>query len=100
MEQGLEDEARRALPFRQQNALNTVGYKELFTYFDGQCTLEEAIEKIKSNTRAYSRKQNTWFNHDGGIVWFNAEEKRNPCLCVRHDKGIRLQLFPDFPNIF
>ena len=76
MKQGLEDEARRALPFRQQNALNTVGYKELFTYFDGQCTLEEAIEKIKSNTRAYARKQNTWFNHDGSIVWFNAEKKK------------------------
>lgn len=71
MEQGLLDEARKVYPMRQCNALNTVGYKELFSYFDGEWTLDTAIEKIKHNTRVYARKQLTWFNRDNSIVWFN-----------------------------
>lgn len=72
---GLVDEARRVYPFRHLNSLNTVGYKELFTHFDGDCTLEFAIEKIKQNSRIYSRKQMTWFRRDGSIRWFHPEEK-------------------------
>lgn len=70
---GLVEEVQSVLPFRSCNALNTVGYKELFPFFDGQCTLEEAVEKIKRNTRVYSRKQMTWFNHDASVVWFHPD---------------------------
>lgn len=70
MEQGLEDEARSVYGKRGCNALNTVGYKEMFEYFDGTATLEEAISKIQSNTRRYCRKQQTWFKRDPSIKWF------------------------------
>ncbi len=66
---GLLDEARQFYPFRHLNALNTVGYKELFDYFDGNITLETAIEKIKTNTRRYARRQLTWFRKDKEFVW-------------------------------
>ena len=72
--QGLIDEARRVLPFRHTNALNTVGYKEMFNYLDGTWTLETAVEKIKQNTRIYSRKQMTWFRRDDSIRWFHPDE--------------------------
>ena len=69
MEEGLLDEARRLYPLRHENALNTVGYKELFRYLDGEWTLPFAIEKIKKNTRDYAKKQMTWFAHDTSIQW-------------------------------
>lgn len=69
MEDGLLDEARRLYPFRKENALNTVGYKELFRYLDGEWELPFAIEKIKKNTRDYAKKQMTWFAHDSEIKW-------------------------------
>lgn len=71
---GLVDEARHVYPYRHLNSLNTVGYKELFAHFDGDCTLEFAIEKIKQNSRIYSRKQMTWFRRDNSIHWFHPEE--------------------------
>lgn len=71
---GLIDEARRVLPFRHTNALNTVGYKEMFNFLDGTWTLETAVEKIKQNTRIYSRKQMTWFRRDDSIRWFHPDE--------------------------
>ncbi|RRD02404.1 tRNA (adenosine(37)-N6)-dimethylallyltransferase MiaA [Prevotella sp. OH937_COT-195] len=74
---GLMDEARRMLPFRNENALNTVGFKEIFNFFDGVWQLDEAIERIKGNTRRYCRKQLTWFKRDEDIRWFlpnNVEE--------------------------
>ena len=73
MEEGLLEEARRMYPLRQLNALNTVGYKELFNYFDGIWPLEEAIERIKGNTRRYCRKQLTWYKNDENIKWFNPD---------------------------
>lgn len=73
--QGLEEEARRVYPFKDLNALNTVGYKELFEYFDGMISLKEAIEKIKSNTRNYARKQLTWFRKDSAIQWFTTYQE-------------------------
>ena len=73
---GLIDEARRVLPFRHTNALNTVGYKEMFNYLDGTWTLETAVEKIKQNTRIYSRKQMTWFRRDDSIRWFHPDEAK------------------------
>ncbi len=74
IEEGLLEEARRVLPYRKLNSLNTVGYKELFKYFDGEWTLDYAIEKIKQNSRIYSRKQMTWFKRDTDIAWFHPEQ--------------------------
>ena len=71
---GLIEEASRVYPFRHLNSLNTVGYKELFAHFDGDCTLEFAIEKIKQNSRIYSRKQMTWYRRDEDIRWFHPDE--------------------------
>ena len=71
LSQGLMDEARRLYPYRHLNALNTVGYKELFDYFDGKCTLEEAIEQIKLNTRHYAKRQMTWLRRDQEYIWIN-----------------------------
>lgn len=71
IEHGLKAEARNVYDKRELNALNTVGYKEMFEYFDGTTTLEEAIFKIQSNTRRYCRKQQTWFKRDPSIKWFN-----------------------------
>ena len=70
LEYGLVDEARRVYPLRQLNALNTVGYKEMFEHFDGKTTIDEAIFKIQSNSRRYCRKQLTWFKRDMDIKWF------------------------------
>lgn len=73
MEQGLEEEARRMYPKRTLNALNTVGYKEMFAYMDGSIPLEEAIRQIQSNSRRYMRKQLTWFKKDDSIQWFSPD---------------------------
>lgn len=71
---GLLEEAERFYPQRHLNALNTVGYKELFKYMNGEWTLDFAIEKIKQSTRIYSRKQITWFKRDKEIHWINLSE--------------------------
>lgn len=71
MSEGLLNEARLQYPQRHLNSLNTVGYKELFNYIDGAWTLDFAIEKIKQNTRIYSRKQMTWFKRDNEINWID-----------------------------
>lgn len=71
--QGLVQEAYALYPHRGLNALNTVGYKELFSFFDGNIPLEEAIRQIQSNTRCYMRKQLTWFKKDADITWFSPE---------------------------
>ncbi len=73
MESGLEAEARALYSKRALNVLNTVGYKEMFAYFDGTIPLEEAVRQIQSNTRRYMRKQLTWFNKDTDIKWFSPE---------------------------
>lgn len=69
LSQGLVDEARRLYPYRRRNALNTVGYKELFDYFDGKCSLNEAVEQIKLNTRHYAKRQMTWLRKDSEYQW-------------------------------
>ena len=74
MQNGLEEEARRMLPFRNENSLNTVGYKELFQYFDGIIPLDEAVRQIQSNTRRYARKQMTWYKRDEEMKWFHPEK--------------------------
>ena len=73
--EGLIEEARHIYPYRHLNSLNTVGYKELFQYFDGKWDLPFAIEKIKQNTRIYSRKQMTWFKRDQEISWFHPDDQ-------------------------
>jgi len=72
---GLEDEAGRMLEHREKNALNTVGYKEMFMYFNGDISREKAIELIKRNTRRYARKQLTWWRRDSEIKWFHPSGK-------------------------
>ncbi len=74
---GLEEEARKVYPYRHLNSLNTVGYKELFQYFDGTIDLKEAIRRIQSNTRRYMRKQVTWFRHDDEIRWYHPDDNIN-----------------------
>jgi len=74
MEQGLLEEARSVYHLRHLNSLNTVGYKELFKTFSGEWSLEFAIEKIKQNTRIYSRKQMAWFKRDHEIRWFTVKD--------------------------
>lgn len=71
VEQGLIEEAQKVYPQKHLNALNTVGYKEFFAFFDGKISREEAIRQIQSNTRQYMRKQLTWFKKDELIQWFN-----------------------------
>ena len=73
MEQGLENEARMVYPLRHLNSLNTVGYKELFAYFDGLIPQEEAVRQIQSNTRQYMRKQLTWYKKDENVTWFEPD---------------------------
>ena len=75
MAEGLLEEARQMYPQRDLNALNTVGYKELFDYFDGRWPLEEAVERIKGNTRRYARKQLTWYKKDDRFRWFHPQDK-------------------------
>lgn len=72
--EGLEQEARRMYPKRHLNALQTVGYRELFSYFDGNCTFEDAVELVKRNSRRYAKRQLTWFRRDAQTVWFAPDD--------------------------
>ena len=71
---GLIQEVKKLSSFRHLNPLNTVGYSELFDYFDGNSTIDEAILKIKQNTRRFAKRQLTWFNKSENIIWFQPEE--------------------------
>ncbi len=77
MAEGLLDEAKSLYPQRQLNALNTVGYKELFNYLEQRWSLDEAIERIKGNTRRYARKQLTWFKRDPKVKWFHPDQEKD-----------------------
>jgi tRNA dimethylallyltransferase len=74
MEAGLLEEAKTVYLHRKLNSLNTVGYKELFAHFDGECTLDESVDLIQRNTRKYARKQLTWFRRDQEIQWFEPQQ--------------------------
>jgi tRNA dimethylallyltransferase len=82
---GLLQEASGLFGFRQLNALNTVGYKELFSFFEGKCTLNEAIDKIKGHTRQYARRQLTWFRRDPAIRWFRPDETKKIMDYIREE---------------
>ena len=70
IENGLLEEAKAVFNYRNMNALNTVGYKELFNYFDGEWTLDFAISEIKKNSRRFAKRQMTWFQKDSETQWF------------------------------
>jgi tRNA dimethylallyltransferase len=74
VEEGLEAEARTMYPMRHLNALQTVGYRELFEYLDGNCSFEEAVELVKRNSRRYAKRQLTWFRRDVNTAWFNPSD--------------------------
>ncbi len=80
---GLVDEARKVYPFRKHNALKTVGYRELFAHFNGEYSLETAVEKIKTNTRRYAKRQLTWFRRDKDIQWFHPDDTQQIISFVR-----------------
>ena len=71
LQDGLLKEVKALIPFRHLNALNTVGYSELFDYFDGNADLETSISLIKQNTRRFAKRQMTWFRKDKDVVWYN-----------------------------
>ena len=73
VEKGLLDEAQKLFPNKELNALQTVGYKELFSFFEEKVTKDEAIQEIKKNTRRFAKRQLTWFNKDASIYWFDFE---------------------------
>lgn len=81
---GLEEEVRSLLPYRHLNALNTVGYKEFFNYFDGTISRNQAIDAIKLSTRRYAKRQVTWFRNDNEIVWFQAGNINDILQHCRH----------------
>ncbi len=77
MEKGLLEEVKSVQEFQHLNSLNTVGYKELFAYLNGEITLAEAVELIQKNTRNFAKRQITWFKRDKNTQWFELEEKQN-----------------------
>lgn len=88
MSEGLLEEAGHLYSVRHLNSLNTVGYKEMFEYLDGTCSLEEAMEKIRINTRRYAKRQMTWFRKDPDINWINP----------KYEKEFEKLIKDDFPS--
>ena len=84
MKDGLLEEAKSLINKRGVNALNTVGYKEIFDYLDGRWSLEEAVERIKGNTRRYARKQLTWYKRDEDMHWFHPNDKQQLLNYLKH----------------
>lgn len=84
---GLVDEVRSVYQYKSLNSLNTVGYKEIIQYLDGNWTLDYAIEKIKQNSRIYSRKQMTWFKRDNEIKWFHPDRENEIMEYIEAEKG-------------
>ena len=88
MSLGLEAEARAVYPHRRLNALNTVGYKELFAYFDGTVSLDEAIRLIQRNSRHYARKQLTWWKRDPEVHWYHPEDTEGIQALLSDARGL------------
>ncbi len=80
MQNGLLNEAENLFQYKTLNALQTVGYKELFQYFEGNFDLDFAVSEIKKNTRRFAKRQGTWFRKDGDIKWFYFEEPREQII--------------------
>ncbi|MBX3239549.1 MAG: tRNA (adenosine(37)-N6)-dimethylallyltransferase MiaA [Chitinophagaceae bacterium] len=86
MDMGLLDEVKSLGAYRHLNALQTVGYSELYEFLDGKITLEKAVEDIRKNTRHYAKRQLTWFNRDEDIHWFHPGDLESITGCIRHNK--------------
>ena len=86
MEQGLLNEAKKLIKYKNLNALQTVGYKELFLYIENKISFETAIEEIKKNTRRFAKRQLTWLRKDEEIIWFNHNEDRNKIIEYINEK--------------
>ena len=84
MNDGILDEVKGLINKRETNALNTVGYKELFDYLDGRWSLDEAVERIKGNTRRYARKQLTWYKRDEDMRWFHPDDIQEILNYLKH----------------
>ena len=84
MQDGLLEEVKELVSKRDKNALNTVGYKELFDYLDGRWSLDEAVERIKGNTRRYARKQLTWYKRDTAMSWFHPDHIEEILNYLKH----------------
>ena len=85
IEEGLIKEAKQLFEHRELNALNTVGYKELFNYFSNEWTLEHAVSEIKKNTRRFAKRQLTWFRKDPSILWFDYNQNYDEiCTTIKH----------------
>lgn len=89
LKEGMLEEARKVYPYKHLNSLNTVGYKELFKYLDGEWELPFAVEKIKQNSRIYSRKQMTWFKRDTDIAWFHPDQEQNILEYINQNINIK-----------
>ena len=87
VDNGLVEEARRVHPLKGVNALNTVGYREMFDYIEGLCSLDEAITRIQGNTRRYCRKQLTWLKRDERIQWFHPNDVEKVLAHVAEQSG-------------
>ena len=74
LENGLLEEVESLIPFQQRNALQTVGYKEIFSFYNNDCTLKKAVENIKQNTRKFAKRQLTWFRKDKNTTWFEPHQ--------------------------
>ena len=85
MQQGLLEEVKSVYPNRHLNSLNTVGYKELFDYLDGKCSLEQAVEQIKINTRQYAKRQMTWLRKDNSYQWIMPEDFDSTLSTLRQE---------------
>jgi len=92
IEQGLLEEAKSLLPYKNHNALQTVGYKEMFDFLENKQTWEETIRLIKQNTRHYAKRQMTWFKKDKEIHWFHPEDYEKMCQFIE-EKVSRNQIF-------
>ena len=88
---GLLEEAKEVLPYRNYNALQTVGYKELFNFFDDQWTLEFAISEIKKNTRRFAKRQLTWFLKNENTIWFDYDYEQNHILNEINTEVLKLK---------
>ncbi|MEI2709524.1 MAG: tRNA dimethylallyltransferase [Chitinophagaceae bacterium] len=78
------EEVKNLIPYKHLNALQTVGYKELFAYLQHECTLEEAVEELKKNTRHYAKRQMTWFKKDVTVHWFSPNQMQAVIQYIIH----------------
>jgi tRNA dimethylallyltransferase len=99
LEEGLIEEVRKLLPYRDHRTLRTVGYQELFPYLDGELDLKSARERIERNTRRYAKRQMTWFRRDPDIEWFGPDEEERIVRTIEERTGIKARSDRAFSGI-